>query len=922
MKRALRGSGKYPARALCMIGMLYALFFIMHGRLAALPSAQHDPHGMFAHEGDSEDGSSSSGGGGAATARPTEPPPLRQKRARAARIEGDGDPHSGDLGAYVLRGAGGQQETTDAPPRGSGDVREVVKSFDAAHGVRVLHYGHGIFHVQPAVEQRVCRFDDHVIDAAPQPLAVAEEGDDYVVVKAAAAPGGANASAEARVEYTEATGALKVTVGSVTLDFSGDGGAATATQRRVRGATGLAERSSGLALANGTYELWNLDVQYKVGNVDPMYGVVPLVVGVGAAASSSGVLYLNPAHAYVDVATDERAATVTTAWSSKFGCHQFVVYPGVSTADVLRQHALTTGRPFFPPLFSMGYHQCRWGYKTQADVVEVSRRLAEHAMPCDALWLDIDHTEKKHYFTWAKEGFPHPARMLAAVKADGRKMVAITDPHIARDKKYYVHREAEAQGLYMKRNGQPYEGWCWPGKSSWVDFLNPKAREWYAGLFAFDRYEHSTEDLYTWIDMNEPSVFGGPRTTADDDVTHYDGTPHPHVHNLYGLLHANAAYHGQLARTRINSRPFVLTRSFFAGSQRYAAVWTGDNKARWEYLEASVPMLLSLSMGGIPFVGADVGGFFENTDPELMARWFQLGALYPFFRGHAHEETKRKEPYLYQGAYVSAIRNAIHLRYELMPYVYTTFWNATSEGVPVWRPLFLEFPREPVGRVSAFMMGDALLAAPIVRPADKEAGDPTMKVDFPGDAGLTWYHFASHAAHPGGAAATVPAPLETLLLYQKSGTIVVTKEADPAVRSTEDQRKVPYRLRIAVDGATRSARGRVYLDDERTRNYMNGDYNWKELVLEGGALTVRCAHGGPQSAYQAMPPSDKPYTPPSAPVASLLLLGWGDAALPETLTAERIDGGAVLVTGLTLPVFGGWSVDLAAGGKGVVMDAP
>jgi alpha 1,3-glucosidase len=221
--------------------------------------------------------------------------------------------------------------------------------------------------------------------------------------------------------------------------------------------------------------------------------------------------------------------------------------------------------------------------------------------------------------------------------------------------------------------------------------------------------------LYTWNDMNEPSVFSGPEVTMPKDLLHHDDWEHRDVHNVYGSLLHRSTYEGHLLRSDGTDRPFVLSRAFFAGTQRYGPIWTGDNMAEWEHLRASIPMLLSIGIAGIPFCGADVGGFFGNPSPELLTRWYQLGAYQPFFRAHAHIDTKRREPWLFGDPYTGIIRDAIRARYRILPYLYTLNLEAHVSGWPVMRPMMYEFPGdEHVLRMDdQYMLGDGLLIKPV-----------------------------------------------------------------------------------------------------------------------------------------------------------------------------------------------------------------
>ena len=168
--------------------------------------------------------------------------------------------------------------------------------------------------------------------------------------------------------------------------------------------------------------------------------------------------------------------------------------------------------------------------------------------------------------------------------------------------------------------------------------------------------------------MNEPSVFNGPEVTMPKDLVHHGGWEHRHVHNMYGLMNVMSTFEGHLLRSDGKRRPFILTRSAFAGAHRYASIWTGDNKADWGHLKASIPMCLSLGLAGFAHCGADIGGFFHNPEPELILRWYQAAVFQPFVRNHAHIETKRREPWLFGDKITALIRSAVRKRYALLPY--------------------------------------------------------------------------------------------------------------------------------------------------------------------------------------------------------------------------------------------------------------
>lgn len=325
---------------------------------------------------------------------------------------------------------------------------------------------------------------------------------------------------------------------------------------------------------------------------------------------------------------------------------------------------------------------------SQEDFLEVNANFDKHQIPLDNLWLDIEHTQGKKYFTWDMAAFPDPEEMISSLIE--RKTVVIVDPHLKKDDAYplYVQLREEAE-LAVSNPGtgaQIFEGDCWPGQSIWPDFVNPLTRIWWRKQFLLGTHPGQTNSTFIWNDMNEPSVFSGPEITMNKDLRHVGGTvEHRDVHNIYGHYMQRATFEGLLHRKQDQERPFVLTRAAYAGSQRFGAKWTGDNKADWSHLAVSVPMLLSLSLAGMPFVGADVGGFFGDPDPELLARWYQVGALQPFFRAHAHIDTKRREPWLLPEPYFSTVREAIRLRYRLLPYIYYLFVESARGGKPIVR---------------------------------------------------------------------------------------------------------------------------------------------------------------------------------------------------------------------------------------------
>lgn len=423
--------------------------------------------------------------------------------------------------------------------------------------------------------------------------------------------------------------------------------------------------------------------------------------------------------------------------------------------------------------------------------------------------------------------------------------MTIVDPHIKKDSGWDVYKEAEEQGLFVKNeDGSNFEGWCWPGASYYPDWLSEKTREWWAGRFNFDKYAGSTKSLYNWNDMNEPSVFNGPEITMKKDIQHVGGAEHRDVHNVFGLFHHMATADGQKQRIKaeekhLQERPFVLSRAFFAGSQRVGPIWTGDNGAAWDHLAVSIPMVVSIGLAGLPFNGADVGGFFGNPDAELMTRWYQLGAYYPFFRGHAHLESKRREPWLFGEDATRRIRNAIHQRYRILPYMYTQFLHANLTGTPILRPLWYEFPSATgiSHREHIFMVGPSLLVAPALH-----QGQDKVTVSLP-DSTL-WYDMKDgRIVSPGSVdyrAFQEPCTLDDgAKVYLKGGSIMATKERRR--RSTEAMELDPYTVYVALD-VYQTAEGDLYMDDGHSYAFQDGEYAYKKFDFRDYVFTSKSVH--------------------------------------------------------------------------------
>ncbi|QQP48932.1 Putative maltase glucoamylase [Caligus rogercresseyi] len=561
------------------------------------------------------------------------------------------------------------------------------------------------------------------------------------------------------------------------------------------------------------YRLYNLDVfEYEVWSPMALYAAVPFMMGHNKQRSS-GVFWMNAAETWIDVKksgggvldslaglVSPSAPFVDTHWMSEAGILEVFLLLGPGPKEVSKQYGALTGNTPLPHMFSLAYHQCRWNYNDQKDVHEVETQFDKHDIPMDVMWLDIEHTDGKKYFTWDPVKFSDPLTMTHNLTAHGRKLVTIVDPHIKKDSDYWVHQELTSLGLYTKNlEGKDYEGWCWPGASYYPDFLNlpPKS---------------TLQNSTLWIN----TVFNGPEVTMPKDLIHHGDHEHREIHNMTPPPLPNKL------------RPYILTRSAFAGSQRYTSIWTGDNTAEWSHVEASVPMCLSLGISGLSQCGSDVGGFFGNPDGEMFARWYQAAAFQPFFRSHAHIDTKRREPWLFPKE-LKHIRNAIRLRYSYLPLWYTLFYEGELSGVPPMRPLFYEFPQdeESFGLDKEHLVGDALLVRPVVNP-----GVSSVDVYFPPNS--IWYDIFTHKPTSAHGNINVPVTMDSIPVYQRGGSIIPKKER--VRRSSKLMAQDPYTLVVALD-ENQSAEGRLFIDDGESYAYRNGEHLYIKFTFANKVLS-------------------------------------------------------------------------------------
>ncbi len=500
------------------------------------------------------------------------------------------------------------------------------------------------------------------------------------------------------------------------------------------------------------------------------------------------------------------------SFSAEGGQIDYYTLAGPTPKAVLEQYTFLTGRAPIPPKWAIGYHQSRYSYKTEQEVRLLAKTFKEKEIPLDAIHLDIHYMDGYRVFTFDRSRFPKPEKMVEELKQEGVHIVSIVDPGVKQDPEYHIYKEGIQNDYFCKYlEGEVFFGDVWPGRSAFPDFTNEKVREWWGQKHAY-YVNMGIEGI--WNDMNEPSVFNETKTMDMNVVHENDGDPRTHreLHNIYGMMMGKATYEG-MKKQLDNKRPFLLTRAGFAGVQRYSAVWTGDNRSFWEHLELSLPMCMNLGVSGVPFVGPDVGGFAHDSNGQLLTRWTQVGAFYPFFRNHSVIESVRQEPWAFGEEYEQIIKRYIQLRYQWLPHLYSLFAEANETGVPIMRPLFLEYPDDPhvMNLATQFMVGDNVIVAPIMRP------DTYHRVIYLPEG--NWVDYWNEEVLEGGKHHLVEAPLDKLPIYVKQGTMLVHGDIKSSTAIPDE--KLTLHIYAQTSG---EASYSLYEDDGMSFDYEQGSY--------------------------------------------------------------------------------------------------
>lgn len=531
---------------------------------------------------------------------------------------------------------------------------------------------------------------------------------------------------------------------------------------------GLGEKSNPLEKRGHSYVMWNTDPAGFDASTDPLYQSVPFLLAL-REGRAYGLFFDNTYRSSFDLGAE---SPDLYSFGAEGGDINYYFFSGPDPKKVIGRFTELVGRSPLPPRWALGYIQSRYSYYPESTVRFIAENFRHRGIPCDGLFLDIDYMDGFRIFTWDKSRFPDPHAMLSDLRRQGFHLIAIVDPYVKVDPNYWVYQQGLAGGHFlMKSDGKPYVGEGWPGESVFPDFASQKVRAWWGSLFK-SQLEEGLAGFLT--DMNEPTIFKphGQPATFDLDLVHKtDRGPRPHamLHNVYGMLESAATRDGMLG-VRPNERPLVITRATYAGGQRYAAQWSGDNWGTWDHMRLSMPMLMTMGLSGLQFSGADIGGFFPVPSPELYARWLEAGVFTPFCWTHS-AGPGNLEPWGFGNRLEEINRHTIELRYRLLPYLYNVFWEAAETGLPIMRPLLLDYPDDPraVQQNDEFLFGNDLLVAPVTKDDDIR-----REVYLPSG---VWYDFWTESRITGPKRLMVEAPLERIPIFVRGGAIVPTQQA-------------------------------------------------------------------------------------------------------------------------------------------------
>lgn len=591
---------------------------------------------------------------------------------------------------------------------------------------------------------------------------------------------------------------------------------------------GLGEKGGELNKKGCYTENYNTDDPETDDNSTVYYKTIPFYVGL-KEDSAYGIFFDNSFRSYFDMGKsyDDRIF-----FGAIGGQIEYYFINGNDIKSVVKEYTNLTGKMEMPPLWSLGYQQCRFSYFTQEEVRELVNTFEEKQIPLDVVYLDIDYMDGFRVMTFKTPHFDNAKGLIKDLKDKGIRTITILDPGVKVDENYGVYKRGKEGNHFTKKlDGETFIGAVWPGDSAFPDFSNKDCREWWKSELKKFIGEYKMDGI--WNDMNEPCVFNNDHKTLLDSCIHnsdYGVITHKEFHNRYGFEMSRCSNEAQKELNN-NKREFSMTRATYAGGQRYSSVWTGDNMSLWSQMRMSISMNANLGISGFSYVGNDVSGFGLDSTEELFIRWMQIGTFLPIFRNHSNMYTRRQEPWAFGSRAESIAKKAIKLRYELLPYIYDLFYISYKEGLPIFRPMIMEYPKDKnlLNNKSQFMLGENLLIAPVLYK------DERSKIVYLPEG--NWYNYFSNEKLEGKKTYKIQCELDEILIFVKEGSILPTyEESFMNVKSRPDV--VTYKV------YGKEAQGFHYYDDGETLEYLNGKYNLSVIEAINGEAYIEYINKG------------------------------------------------------------------------------
>ncbi|MDB2067783.1 glycoside hydrolase family 31 protein [Clostridium perfringens] len=591
---------------------------------------------------------------------------------------------------------------------------------------------------------------------------------------------------------------------------------------------GLGEKGGDLNKKGCYTENFNTDDPETDDDSITYYKTIPFYVALKEEATY-GIFFDNSFRSYFDMGKEMGDRIFFGAIGGQI---QYYFIPGENIKEVVKNYTALTGRMEIPPLWSLGYQQCRFSYFSQEEVRELVKTFEEKDIPLDVVYLDIDYMDGFRVMTFKTPNFDDAAGLISDLKEKGIRTITIIDPGVNVDEEYDVFKRGKEGNHFTKKlDGEMFIGAVWPGDSAFPDFSNKDCREWWKSELKKFISEHGMDGI--WNDMNEPCVFNNDHKTMLETCLHNSDNgviEHKEFHNRYGFEMSRCSKEAQ-EELHPNERGFSMTRATYAGGQRYSSVWTGDNMSLWSQMRMSISMNANLGISGFSFVGNDVSGFGLDSSEELFIRWMEMGPFIPIFRNHSNMYTRRQEPWAFGPRAEKIAKKSIELRYELLPYIYDLYYISHKEGLPIFRPMIMEYEKDMnlLNMREQFMLGENMIVAPVLY-----EGERSKTVYLPKG---SWFNYFTMEKLQGGKWYKLPCELDEILVFVKEGSIIPTYN-----KKFRNVKERPKNILLKVFGE--NAKGFHYNDDGHSMEYLEGKYTYMDIKVVDGKEELKLINNG------------------------------------------------------------------------------